>query len=90
MIEGIPVEFIPAEGLAQESVENAVDVDFEDVKTRVMTPEYLIAMFLKAERPKDIIKVRMLLEQAPVDMDKLYDILKQYDLLEKFKNLETK
>lgn len=87
MIEGIPVEFIPAEGLIKESVENAVEIDFEGVKTRVITPEYLIALFLTAGRDKDLIKIRMLLDQAPVEMKKLNDILQRYGLQEKFASL---
>lgn len=89
MIEGIPVEFIPAEGLARESVENAVDIDFEGVKSKVMIPEYLIAMFLKAGRDKDIIKIKMLLEQTSINKEKLNEILIKYNLHQKFKDLGT-
>jgi hypothetical protein len=87
MIEGIPVEFIPAAGLTREAVEQSVIVDFEGVKTKVMTPEYLIGSFLLAGRDKDIAKIKLLLEQAPLDHEKLTGILSRYDLLEKFHNL---
>jgi len=85
IIEGIPVEFIPAEGLAGEAVENAIEIEFEGVQTRVMLPEYLIALFLKASRDKDKIKIQMLLEQAEVNMEKLKEILNKYSLIDKFK-----
>jgi len=84
MVEGIPVEFIPAEGLARESVENAVDVNFEGVGTRVITPEYLIALFLTAGRDKDRMKITLLLEQTSVRSDVLNSILKKYRLEDKF------
>jgi hypothetical protein len=87
MIEGIPVEFIPAVGLTREAVEQSIIVDFEGVKTKVMTPEYLIASFLLAGRDKDITKIKLLLEQAPIDQEKLTGILSRYNLLEKFHNL---
>jgi predicted nucleotidyltransferase len=87
MIEGIPVEFIPAVGLSKEAIEHAVDIDFEGVRTKVMTPEYLIALFLKAGRDKDITKIKMLLEQATVDKNKLTGILNRYGLLEKLNRL---
>ena len=87
MIEGIPVEFIPAVGLSREAVEQSIVVDFEGVKTKVMTPEYLIASFLLAGRDKDIAKIKLLLEQAPLDHEKLTGILSRYNLLEKFHNL---
>lgn len=85
MIEGIPTEFIPAEGLAKESVINAQEIKFEDVKTKVIIPEYLIALLLVAGREKDIIKIRMLLEQAKLDRERLNEILAKYDLDRKIK-----
>jgi len=88
IIEGIPVEFIPAcEGLAKESVQNSINVDYEGLKVRIIVPEYLIPLFLKAGRKKDIIKIKMLIEQTTVDMARLRKILKKYDLDEKFENL---
>jgi predicted nucleotidyltransferase len=87
MIEEIPVEFIPAVGLSAEAVKQSVAVDFEGVETKVMTPEYLIALFVKAGRDKDIIKIKMLLEQASVDRKKLTGILKRFNLHEEFNNI---
>jgi len=90
MIEGIPVEFIPAENLAKESVTNAQEIEFEGVKTKVIIPEYLIALLLKVGREKDIRKIKMLLEQAKVDRKKLNEILVRYDLDSKFKSFMDK
>lgn len=84
MIEGVPVEFIPAEGVAEEAVQNAVETDYEGVKARVITAEYLIALFLKASRDKDKIKIQMLLEQTTMNMTHLRNILERYDLWKKF------
>ena len=80
IIEGVPVEFIPSDELGKEAVENAVETDFEGVKTRVMIPEYLIALLLKAGRDKDMIKIKLLLKQAKVDMKRLNGILHKHDL----------
>jgi len=88
IIEGIPVEFIPAEGLAKEAVEYGVDIEFEGVKTRVVSPEYLIALFLSAGREKDKIKVRLLLDQADIDKEKLEIILRKYSLYNKFERFK--
>lgn len=85
VIEGVPVEFIPGEGLAGEAVENAIETEFEGIKTKVVSPEYLIALFLKASREKDKIKIQMLLEQTEVDMEKLNEILNKHNLIDKFK-----
>ncbi len=86
IIDGIPVEFIPAQGLEEDAVKNAVEVEYEGVKTKVITPEYLIASFLKTSREKDKIKIQMLLEQAEVDIGKLEEILNKYGLINEFRD----
>lgn len=87
IVEGIPLEFIPADGLAEESVENAVETEYDGVRTRVMSPEYLIALLLSAGRQKDIMKINMLLSQAEVDRNKLNSLLSRYNLTERFRQL---
>ncbi|MCM8785297.1 MAG: nucleotidyltransferase [Candidatus Omnitrophica bacterium] len=88
IIEGIPVEFIPAEGISKEAVENAVEIEFEGIKTKVITPEYLIIMFLKAFREKDKLKINLLLQQSEIDMNKLKELLKKYNLTDKFNSIK--
>ncbi len=84
VIEGIPVDFIPVDALEKEAVENAKETEYEGVKTKVITPEYLIALFLKTGRDKDVRKIEMLLEQAEIDMEKLDEILPKHRLAGKF------
>jgi predicted nucleotidyltransferase len=84
IIEGIPVDFIPVDALEKEAVENAEATEYEGVKTKVITPEYLIALFLKASRDKDKRKIEMLLEQGKIDRGRLDRILKEYGLTGKF------
>jgi predicted nucleotidyltransferase len=86
IIDGIPVQFIPAQGLEEDAVKNAVEVEYEGVKAKVITPEYLIASFLKTSREKDKIKIQMLLEQAEVDIGKLEEILNKYGLIKEFRD----
>ncbi len=90
IIEGIPVDFIPVDTLEKEAVENAQETEYEGVKTRVITPEYLIALFLKTGRDKDIRKIEMLLEQAEIDREKLGKILEGHGLAEKFIKFKEK
>ncbi|MBE0433871.1 hypothetical protein IBX73_10465 [candidate division WOR-3 bacterium] len=87
MIEGVPAQFIPADELETEAIQNAIDIDYEGVKTRVFSVEYLIAILTRAGRPKDIEKVKRLLEQASVNKRKLRSILAQYGLLDSYKKL---
>ncbi len=90
IIEGVPVDFIPVDALEKEAVENAQETEYEGVKTKVITPEYLIALFLNTGRDKDIRKVEMLLGQAEMDKEKLDRILAEYGLTEKFVKFKEK
>lgn len=84
VVEGIPVDLFPADPLEAEAVEKAPEVEYEGVRTKVMTPEYLIALFLRAGREKDLMKTRMLLEQSCVDRERLREILERHGLSERF------
>ncbi len=84
VIEGLPVEFIPAVGISKEALDNAVKTEFDYVETKIMTPEYLVVLFLSAGRAKDMMKIRLLLEQSDIDMEKLMIILDKYGLRQKF------
>lgn len=84
IIEGVPVQFIPADELEKEAVTRAKAVEYEGVKTRVMAPEYLVALLLRAGRKKDKEKIEKLLEQTKIDRRKLRAILRKYGLTRKF------
>lgn len=84
IIEGVPVQFIPADELEKEAVTRAKAVEYEGVKTRVMAPEYLVAVLLRVGRKKDMEKIEKLLEQTKIDKRKLGAILRKYGLTRKF------
>ena len=84
IIEGIPVQFIPVDELEKEAVECAREIEYEGVRTKVVTPEYLMVILLRAGRRKDIEKVERLLEQTEIDRNLLNKILKRFNLEEKF------
>lgn len=90
IIEGVPVDFIVADKLETEAIENARQTEYDEVKVKVVTPEYLIALFLRAGRNKDIIKIEMLFNQTKVDMERLNSILDRYGLTEKFVKFREK
>ena|SRR3989338_1329026 len=91
VIEGLPVQFIPAEsGIEKEAVDNARDVNYSGVKTRILSAEYLIAIALKVGRRKDFEKVTRLFDQSKIDKSALEKILKKHNLLAKFKKWEGK
>lgn len=72
---------------AKEAAKNALVIKYKNITTKVLTPEYLIAMFLKG--PKDWsergVLIDKLLTQAKVDKRRLDEILRWYRLTGRFK-----
>lgn len=87
IVEGIPVQFIPADKLESEAIKNAKKVVYEGIETKVINPEYLIAILLRAGRKKDVEKIEKMLEETKVDRAKMKDILTRYNLLDKIERL---
>jgi len=85
---GVPVQFIPADKLEVEAIANAKSVEYDGIKTKVFTPEYLIAILLRVGRKKDFYKIDMLTRQADINRKTLDDILKRYNLAETFRRLK--
>jgi len=85
IIGGLPVQFIPADELEEEAVRNATSIEYRGIKTKVLTPEYLIAILLRAGRRKDRDKVGKIIEQMKIKKRELNAILIRYSLVAKFK-----
>ncbi|HNS32932.1 MAG TPA: hypothetical protein PKN36_08175 [bacterium] len=85
LIEGLPVQFIPADNLERQAIKEAKRITYEGAQMKILKKEYLIAILLRAGRKKDMEKVEKLLEENKVDKKKLKDILTKHNLLEKFK-----
>jgi hypothetical protein len=84
VIEGIPVQFIPAEdatGLRKEALEQATEhLYLGSVPTWVIRPEYLVALALDAHRPKDYERVYRLLQEAEADRTVIGSLIDRYQL----------
>jgi hypothetical protein len=87
IIEGIPVQFIPADKLEEEAVRNAKEIPYHNVKTKVLSPEYLIAILLRAGRQKDTDKINKMIAQTKIQKKLLKTILEKYRLFEKYQSL---
>jgi len=86
LIEGIPVQFLPAYNkLVEEALENAVEKKFSQTSTWVFTAEYLVAIAVQTGRGKDRVRVRLLLDEADIDMNVLESILSRYLLEQRWK-----
>jgi len=90
-IEGVPVQFIPAEdpkGLTGEALEAAAKLPYQGasgaIPTWVITPEYLIALALDLHRSKDYERVSRLLSQALVNRILVYELIRRFALTEQW------
>lgn len=92
IIEGIPIQFIPAPGaLVEEGIKTAEIKDFNGVPIKVMRIEYLLAVMLQLNRPKDRERIGGLLdEKVKFDKKILPQILLKYNLKEKWEKLIAK
>jgi hypothetical protein len=89
LIEGFPVQFIPAyNDLVREAVAAAAILRYRDVEAKVVKAEYLVAIAIQAGRPKDRERVLRLLEEATLDRNLLTRILEKHGLTDRFKELE--
>ena len=83
VIEGVPVQFLPSFGvLADEAIRTAADRQYDGVPLRVVTPEYLILLFLlpSARTLKRRERAAALLDSANIDRDKLDDLMRRFNL----------
>jgi hypothetical protein len=83
MIDGVPVQFLPAHNaLAEEAIEKAADLDYEGVPVRVVRPEYLAALYLEpgARTSKRRERAAALMESSALDRAVLDDLLRRFNL----------
>lgn len=81
LVEGVPVQFLPAyNALVEQALNQAQEVMFEGVPTRVLRSEHLVAICLQTGRNKDRDRVRILREQAKLDLNFLAEILRRHQL----------
>ena len=86
-IGGVKVQFVPStSSLSDESIQNAREVAIFGVKTRVVSPEYLVALKLRAGRGKDYTHILHLLgtTSIPIDFGAIDAILLRHNLREKW------
>jgi hypothetical protein len=85
MIEGVPVQFLPAYNpLLEEALAQARDILYDDVSTRVLTLEHLTAIAVQTGRGKDRARLPMFMESEALDHRRLDEILARYGLTERW------
>jgi len=91
-IEGVLVQFLPCGNpLIREAVDGAKTVPYNNIETRIVSPEHLIAIMVQTFRPKDKLRLENLLQlmndpkaKFRMDKSKLLDILKRHGLKERW------
>ena len=84
-----PVQFLPPTGpLVEEALEEAVDVNVEEVRTRVLTAEHLAAIALQIGRPKDKARLLQFLESGTLEVERFQQVLERHALLKVWKKFE--
>jgi predicted nucleotidyltransferase len=78
-IEDMPVQFLPSyvSPLWQSAIEEAHVIDFEGIKSKFVSLEYLILLLLTSFRPKDRLRIGNLLGKANKRL--LISLMRRYD-----------
>jgi len=86
-----PVQFLPLRNaLHEEAVEQAISTNVDDVPTRVVSAEHLVAIALETGRAKDHTRILQFVEQGAVDRAKLKDIVKRHGLSTEWNQFEQR
>jgi hypothetical protein len=86
-----PVQFLsPAGELEEEAIREATDVEIDNVKTRVMTAEHLVAIALKTGRAKDHARIVEFIKQKGVHPKRLEKVLSRHGLSSKWQTFKRK
>lgn len=87
MIEGWPVQFLPAASdLDQDALDSAIEIEIgspggSPLKARCLRAEHVVAIAIKVGRLKDLARVQSFLEQHAVDLFLLKQVLQRHGLM---------
>lgn len=91
LLGGIPVQFLlPYNQLIKEALKNKVQIELFNEKTFILSAEYLMAILLQTWRATDKERLIKFLTEYEYNNEILIDILKRYELLDKFNDYKDK
>jgi len=91
IIEGVPVQFIPAYNpLVEEAIDAAKEIPYQNTSARVLQLEHLMAIMLQTDRPKDRTRIAQILEEIEVDIKSLTSLLKRHGLVDKWQEFKRR
>lgn len=83
-----PIQILSdATPLIAEAIEEAIDVPFDGIPTRVFTAEHLCAIALQTGRPKDYLRVTMFFDQGGVDRGALRQLAERHGFLDELRRV---
>jgi hypothetical protein len=91
VIEEWPVQFLPvADDLDAEALTQSREIDIDEngaaARTRVLSPEHVVAICLRVGRAKDLIRITQFLEASVLDVSNLCAILQRHGLAPAWKS----
>ena len=85
LIEGMPVQFLPAyNALLEEALAEARQLPYGDTITRVLRPEHLAAIMVQTGRDKDRQRFSTFMQEAVMDTDYLHGALERHQLTDRY------
>jgi hypothetical protein len=85
LIEGMPVQFLPAYNLLlEESLAEARETAYGETTTRVLRPEHLAAIMVQTGRDKDRQRFSTFMQEAAMDADYLQRVLDCHQLTARY------
>lgn len=91
VLGGWPVQFLPpGDALGEEALAEAVATEVDNVATRVMTAEHLVALALQLGRAKDHARILQFIESGSLSIPKLESILLRHGMQEKWRRFQSR
>lgn len=90
LIEGMPVQFLPAYNLLlEEALAGARETAYGGTTTRVLRPEHLAAIMVQTGRDKDRQRFFTFMQEAAMDAEYLRNLLERHQLTERYDRWKT-
>lgn len=90
LIEGLPVQFLPAYNpLLEEALKEAREETYATTRVRVLRPEHLAAIMVQTNRDKDRQRFATFMDEAPMDLPYLLNVLDRHQLADRFNTWKT-
>ena len=85
LIEGMPVQFLPAYNpLLEDALQEARTTRYAETDTRVLRPEHLAAIMVQTGRDKDRQRFSTFMQEAELDQKYLTTVLEKHQITERF------